>query len=137
MEDTGQVRPQPQVGSVRGQRSTIWLCRVLIALAMAVLALIGLIAFQPVVVLVVSHNTSGGVAYLTDGSSAIIPHGSSLRVIISGESGQRDGIRFLCADLPMSEIRGTGYLGGDQLFDVATVNIAGCDLTLTHRFSLP
>jgi hypothetical protein len=137
MEDAGAVRPRPQVCSVRGQRSTIWLRRVLIALAMAVLVLIGLIAVQPVVVVVVAHGTSGGVAYLTDGSSAIIPHGSSLRIILSAGGGQRNGIRFLCADLPLSEIRGTGYLGGDYLFDFTTADISGCNLALSHRLSLP
>jgi hypothetical protein len=129
-------RWQRRVDATQDDPSLIWLRRVLITLAMAVVALVSLIAIQPVVVLILSHDTSGGVVYLTNGSSAMIPQGASFRVILSS-GGQHNGIRFLCANLPLSEIRGTGYLGGDFLSDILTVNVSGCNLTLTHRLSLP
>lgn len=136
MEDTGAVRPRPQAGSRRRQRSTTWLRRVLIGLVTLFLALIFAINVKPAVVVVVSNDTAGGRAYLRNGSSTVIPEGDSIRMIFSS-GGVNEGVRFSCVDIPQSEIRGTAYLGGGLLFDVVIVEVSGCDMILFHHFSIP
>lgn len=135
MEDTGSVHSQPQVGSRRRQRSTIWLGRVLIALAVAVLALVVLISVQPIVVLIISRDTAGGVAYLADGSSALIPPGTSLRVISSPRKQDTD-IKFRCLNPLGSEIHGAGYFS-PILMDIVFIEISGCELKIIYHFSPP
>jgi len=135
MEDTGPAQPQPQAGSRQRQRSTIWLRRVLIALAMALLALVILISPQPIVVLIISRDTAGGVAYLADGSSVDIPPGTSLRAISSPRK-QDTGIKFRCLNPLGTEIHGAGYFS-PILIDIVFVEISGCELKITYHFSPP